>query len=634
MERNLAGQFGHRSGKRAFENGSFACWGAGMYLQHFGLTAYPFKITPDPGFLFWTQDHQRAYDAMSLGVFQHEPITVVTGDIGVGKTTLLRRLISEITPNQTVGLVSNFSSGDGGLLPWVTSAFGLPPTSAEVQMFERFRQFVLDEFALDRRVILIIDEAQNVSDEDLEQLRILSNINSERDVRLLLFLVGQPDFRSRLKAPQNRKILQRVGVIFHFGVMTKSNTADYIEHRLRVAGARRPIFDAGALDVVAEASGGVPRKANVICEMLLFAAFRNGSRQIDVDFAMTHLEEANQTGVLSHFGEVELPLRVAAARGQTRLNRAREPVRSGQPIAPRSEKTAKTESPLLLFPKTRAVLDADEPSEKAFESVSEPITPDKEHMPVTSEPDAGQPRRRIGMILGATSAAAVVAIGLTMSSGLRNESQDLTTSTSAPEMSVVTAPVTAETTPNMPPDAAGGPLIDDALAPSGLTPRSEVIAFARAALRGEAMAAYFLGQLFESGDGLPSSPALARAWYERASAGSRGARRRLANLDRLALETGQLKPPLPLLGGLRSDGSAEFVWAAGEGSGPSRFLIETAAAPGQSISQFGPFDLSAALVATQGEPKVWRVIAVPANGEWTGPMSDWHELSATPVGLR
>ena len=369
-----------------------------MYLQHFGLADFPFKITPDPEFLYWTRDHRRAYDALSLGVFQREPITVLTGDIGVGKTTLLRRFISAATPNQTVGLISNFSSGDGSLWPWVASAFDLPTTDTEIKLFETFKQFVVDEFAAGRRVILILDEAQNASDEDLEQLRMLSNINDGNDVPLLLFLIGQPEFRSRLKEPQNRKLSQRVGITFHIGVMTPASTADYIKHRLQIAGAQRPIFDEDALGMIADYSGGIPRMTNVVCEMLLFAAFRKGVQAIDGEFARMHLEEAKQSGVLSHFGEAELPVSIAKVSGHNRRGQVKDVSISGPKVVQDDSKAETKPTPLVLFPTKNAGRDPD-----ALNLATEATLAIQRTRPA---------RGRFGVKLGAIGAVAAVAVGL------------------------------------------------------------------------------------------------------------------------------------------------------------------------------------------------------------------------------
>lgn len=271
-----------------------------MYNSFFGFDIQPFKITPDPAFIYWNKQHRRAASILAFGIEQLVPITVVTGDVGTGKTTLLQQFLTEAPEDMTIGLISNFWSGMDGLYQWILNAFDLETSGTEVAQFRRFQDFVVAEYAAGRRCVLIVDEAQNVSDEDLEQLRMLTNINAGKDSLLMLFLVGQPQLRDRLQQPNNRQIAQRVGAAFHLGAMSQEDSRDYIRHRLRVAGCTEEIFDEAALDQIHTAAGGVPRLINVICELALVAAYGDGIKRIDGAYLETFLQEAAESGMMAH----------------------------------------------------------------------------------------------------------------------------------------------------------------------------------------------------------------------------------------------------------------------------------------------------------------------------------------------
>ena len=168
-----------------------------IYNDHFGLAERPFTLLPDPDFLYWSESHTRAYAMLEYGMLTHAPITVITGEIGAGKTTLLRHLLRTLPEEFTVGLISNAQGNRGELLHWVLMALGVPTeTSASyVQLFAQFQDFLIEEYACGRRTMLIFDEAQNLSTETLEELRMFSNINADKDELIQLVLVGQPELR-------------------------------------------------------------------------------------------------------------------------------------------------------------------------------------------------------------------------------------------------------------------------------------------------------------------------------------------------------------------------------------------------------------------------------------------------------
>lgn len=254
-----------------------------IYTAHFGLTAQPFSLTPDPDFLFWSAAHKRAYAMLEYGVMTHAPITLITGEVGAGKTTLLQHLLRSLVPEVRVGLISNPIGTREELLRWVLMSLDLPaqPADTYVDLFARFQTFVLEEYAAGHRVILIFDEAQNLDRAALEELRMFTNINTGRDVLLQLVLVGQPELRDIVARKDMRQFAQRVAALFHLPAMDLPTMRDYIKHRLKVAGRTRRLFTAEAVTMIHEKTGGVPRMVNRLCDLALVYAFTAGRKSVD-----------------------------------------------------------------------------------------------------------------------------------------------------------------------------------------------------------------------------------------------------------------------------------------------------------------------------------------------------------------
>lgn len=246
-----------------------------IYTEHFGLTERPFSLVPDPGFLFWSAPHKRAYSMLEYGILTRAPITLITGDVGAGKTTLLHHLLQSVEGDVRIGLIANAHGDRGELLRWVLLALEQPaPAGANyVDLFGQFQTYLIAEYAAGRRVILIFDEAQNLSRESLEELRMFTNINSGKDELLQLVLVGQPELRDLVRRPDLTQFAQRVAANFHLSAMDAQTVRAYVDHRLRVAGATRNIFSQSATDLVHEATGGVPRLVNQLCDLAMVYAY-------------------------------------------------------------------------------------------------------------------------------------------------------------------------------------------------------------------------------------------------------------------------------------------------------------------------------------------------------------------------
>ena len=256
-----------------------------LYLDHFGFSERPFTLLPDPDFLFWSKAHKRAYSVLEYGLMTRAPLTVVTGEVGTGKTTLLQAMLADMSEDAVVGLISNAQGGRGDLLCWVLNAFDLEvaPSADYVTMFQQFVDFVLDQYARGHVVVLVIDEAQNLTPETLEELRMLTNVNSNKDELLQFILLGQPELREVISRPELRQFAQRVSVSYHLTPMDQANTGEYIRSRLRSAKGTGEEFSQEAIDLIHEISGGVPRMVNKICDLALVYAATAEEKQVDAD---------------------------------------------------------------------------------------------------------------------------------------------------------------------------------------------------------------------------------------------------------------------------------------------------------------------------------------------------------------
>lgn len=248
----------------------------GLYADFFGLSERPFTLLPDPSLIYWSNQHRRAFTVLQYGLLSRAPVTLITGEIGSGKTTLVQAMLKEIDDGLSVGLISNAQGGRGELLQWILNAFGID-TRAEgsdyVRLFQRFQDFLLTEYAEGRRVVLIIDEAQNLSVEGLEEVRMLTNINANKDELIQLILVGQPELREIVRAPQMRQLAQRVAASFHLTPLDRKALADYVCHRLTAVGGTGAEFSSEALDMIFERTGGVPRLVNQLCDFAMLYAW-------------------------------------------------------------------------------------------------------------------------------------------------------------------------------------------------------------------------------------------------------------------------------------------------------------------------------------------------------------------------
>lgn len=256
-----------------------------FYLDHYGFAVRPFSILPDPDMLFWSEKHRKAFSVLEYGLMTRAPLTVVTGEVGAGKTTLIQALLRQADDDMRIGLISNARGDRGDLLRWVLNAFDIqtPRDADYVQLFQSFQDFVLGEYAAGKLVVLIFDEAQNLGAETLEELRMLTNINSGTDELLQLILLGQPELREVITRPELRQFAQRVSATFHLGSFDPDTTLAYIRHRLRQAGGTGGEIDDSAAARIHAEGRGVPRMINKIADLALVYGAAAGRTVISAD---------------------------------------------------------------------------------------------------------------------------------------------------------------------------------------------------------------------------------------------------------------------------------------------------------------------------------------------------------------
>ncbi|MEM7254299.1 MAG: AAA family ATPase, partial [Pseudomonadota bacterium] len=237
-----------------------------------------------------------------------------TGEVGSGKTTLIRYMLEQMGEELRVGMITNTHASLGSLLQWVLASFDLSYKDAEkLELYDRFLDFLVTEYAEGRRVVLIVDEAQNMGPDMLEELRMLSNINADKHQILQTVLVGQPELRATLRHPAMRQFAQRIAVDYHLEPLDREDTAQYVYHRLQVAGAAEPIFSRDAIDEIYKVSKGVPRLINLICDTALVYAFGAQLDAISVELVKEVLDDKGRGGLVLRSAQQRPSIAAAAA---------------------------------------------------------------------------------------------------------------------------------------------------------------------------------------------------------------------------------------------------------------------------------------------------------------------------------
>ena len=217
-----------------------------MYEKFYGLKERPFALLPDPSFLYMSKGHSTALTLLRYSIMNRQGFTVMSGEVGSGKTTLINRLLDEMETDLTVGLINFTHNSFGEMAEWISMAYGLAyKDKSKVELYDDFVQFMIREYAAGHPVVLIVDEAQNLGVKGLEEIRMLSNVNAQKDYLLHLILVGQPELQDLLQKPELRQLTQRVSVAYNLTPFSTEEVAAYIMHRMTVAGGNPDIVHAG-----------------------------------------------------------------------------------------------------------------------------------------------------------------------------------------------------------------------------------------------------------------------------------------------------------------------------------------------------------------------------------------------------
>ena len=265
-----------------------------MYLEFFGLKEYPFRLTPDVDFLFMSSAHARAKAYMDYSVWNREGFVVITGEIGCGKTILIKKLLSELEEdNFLVAKIFQTQLDEVEFLQAVLVEYGLNPFSAKkVELIDMLNTFLVDSYREMKQLVLIVDDAHNLSLKALEEIRMLSGLETQKEKVLHVILVGQPQLNAMLDSPELEQLAQRVRLRFHVRPLTLDEMAEYIAHRLKVAGATRTdLFTPETMPVIYKYTGGVPRLINTLCDTTLTVAYADNLPTVTISVLKEALDE-------------------------------------------------------------------------------------------------------------------------------------------------------------------------------------------------------------------------------------------------------------------------------------------------------------------------------------------------------
>lgn len=269
-----------------------------MYANYFNFSEMPFSLLPDCAFLYPSRKHEKVINMLDYGLASQTGFVVITGEVGAGKTTLLRTLVKKDHPSLILGMITNPSPSFGSLMKWVVHAFDIKTTAQDTPaLYDAFVTFLIQRYGQGKRAVLIIDEAQNMKADMLEELRMLSNVNNEKDQLLQIILVGQPELLETLKRNELRQFVQRISVHCNLDPLSPPETAAYIKHRIHVVGGRDDLFETEALAAAHHFSFGVPRLINLLCDQSLVYAFSEDATKIDLKTVMEVVKDRAKSGL-------------------------------------------------------------------------------------------------------------------------------------------------------------------------------------------------------------------------------------------------------------------------------------------------------------------------------------------------
>jgi general secretion pathway protein A len=266
------------------------------YLEHFNLNEQPFALTPDPEFVYWSKQHVRAKAYMESTIWLADGFVVLTGEIGSGKTTLLQSFLTELRDDVVYAVVSQTQLKPTQFLQSVLAEFGFKPfDKGKVELLDMFNMFLIEQYSNGKKVILIIDEAQNLSKKVLEEIRMLSGIETHKEKLLRIILAGQPELKETLDSPSLNQLVQRVRLHFHIGPLDDREMREYIGHRLKIAGSEdNDLIVDDALAPIYHYTGGIPRLINMLCDTALLCAFAEDKQTVDTGDVISAVKELDR----------------------------------------------------------------------------------------------------------------------------------------------------------------------------------------------------------------------------------------------------------------------------------------------------------------------------------------------------
>jgi len=272
-----------------------------MYLDYFGLKDFPFRLTPDTDYLYMSPSHSRAISYMEYAVFNHEGFVVITGEIGSGKTTLIQKLLSDIDEDINVAKIFQTQLDEVEFLQAVLVEFGMNPFSAKkVELLNMLNQFLIDSYMNNKHVVLIVDDAQNLSKRVLEEICMLSGVETKKEKILHVILVGQPELNKTLESSDMEQLLQRISLRYHMRALTEDEVKHYVEHRLSVAGYEKTLFKDECYEYAFKYCGGIPRLINTLCDTALTCLYADNENQVTLDTMKTAVEELQWSEYLEY----------------------------------------------------------------------------------------------------------------------------------------------------------------------------------------------------------------------------------------------------------------------------------------------------------------------------------------------
>jgi putative secretion ATPase (PEP-CTERM system associated) len=254
-----------------------------MYESFYGLSEKPFQIVPSPRYLYRSEKHQNALTYLEYGLTENVGFILLTGEVGSGKTTLVQHILSQLGDNTVAAVIFNTNLSAGELLRMILTQFELNPSEDKAENLNTLNHYLISVYGSGRQALLIIDEAQNLTPDAIEEVRMLSNLQSDNHTLLQILLVGQPELKAQLEHPSMRQVAQRIAVRYHLTGLNREDTGRYISYRLETAGGRPDLFTDVAVDLIHTVSKGIPRAINLACQAALVYGFADEAPRITQD---------------------------------------------------------------------------------------------------------------------------------------------------------------------------------------------------------------------------------------------------------------------------------------------------------------------------------------------------------------